>query len=187
VLSESDASDRELLREIRRDPDAVGVVYDRYALRLVRYLQQQGVTEEVALDAAQEVFARLIVRRRAVRVGGDGSLWPWLAVTGRNLIRDWQRRRTIDTRARRRIGLPAAIDESGDALARVEGRRLRPALRVALAHLTPEQRTAVTARVVQERDYAEIAEAEGATEDTVRNRVSRGLRAMHTFLQGGSP
>jgi RNA polymerase sigma factor (sigma-70 family) len=187
VLTGSEATDRQLLKAIRREPEGIGAVYDRYALRLVRYLQQQGATEDLALDAAQEVFARLIVHHREVRVGADGSLWPWLAVTGRNLLRDWQRRRAIDTRARRRLGLSAPSDEIGEALARTDASRLRPALEVALARLTAEQRTAVTARVIHERAYSEIAEAEGATEDTVRNRVSRGLRAMQTFLQGGNP
>jgi RNA polymerase sigma-70 factor (ECF subfamily) len=186
VVSGEGSADGDLLQALRRDPEAVGLVYDRYALRLVRYLQQQGATEDAALDAVQEAFARLIVHRRHVRLADDGSLWPWLAVTGRNLLRDWQRRGRVEARARHRLGLPAAPDDAGDALARFEATQLRPGLRRALARLTPEQRTAVTARVVHERDYPEIARAEGASEQTVRRRVSRGLRAMQTFLQGGN-
>jgi RNA polymerase sigma-70 factor (ECF subfamily) len=52
--------------------------------------------------------------------------------------------------------------------------------------LSPEQRTAVTARVLDQLDYPEIAGATGASEQTVRRRVSRGLRAMQTFLEGGN-
>lgn len=185
VVSGRSSSDGDLLHALRRQPQAVDRVYDRYALRLVRYLQQQGATDDVALDATQEVFARLIVHRRGVRLADDGSLWPWLAVTGRNLLRDWQRRGRVDGRARHRLGLPVSSDYTGDALARLDASRLRSKLRLALARLTPEQRTAVTARVIHERDYTEIARAEGASEQTVRRRVSRGLRTMQTFLQGG--
>jgi RNA polymerase sigma factor (sigma-70 family) len=184
-VSGPDPADAELLKALRREPQAVGALYDRYALRLVRYLQRDGASEDIALDAAQEVFARLIVNRRRVRPGADGSIWPWLAVTGRNLLRDWQRRRAVDTKARRRLGIGVASDQAADVLARADASRLRPRLGLALSRLPYEQRTAVTARVVNELDYAEIASAAGTNEATVRRRVSRGLRAMHTFLQGG--
>jgi RNA polymerase sigma-70 factor (ECF subfamily) len=186
VVSGEDAADGDLLQALRREPQALGPVYDRYASRLVRYLQQQGASEDVALDAMQEAFARLIVHRRQVRLADDGSLWPWLAVTGRNLVRDWQRRGVVEVRARRRLGLPVGSDEATDALSRVEAARLRARLRLALSRLSPEQRTAVTARVLDERGYPEIADAAGTSEATVRRRVSRGLRAMQTFLQGGN-
>lgn len=184
-MNEGDRSDAELLRALRREAATVSVLYDRYALRLVRYLRQEGATEDIALDAVQEVFARLIVHRSRVRPGADGSIWPWLAVTGRNLLRDWQRRRAIDARARHRLGLAVESDEAGDVLARVAASRLRPKLRLALDRLAPEQRSAVTARVLNDVDYPQIARATGVNEATIRRRVSRGLRAMQIFLQGG--
>jgi RNA polymerase sigma factor (sigma-70 family) len=186
-VREDDRSDAELLQALRREPQVVAVLYDRYALRLVRYLMHEGAAEDIALDAVQEAFAGLIVHRRRVRPGADGSVWPWLVVTGRNLLRDWQRRRAVDTRARRRLGIAVAYDQAADVLARVDASRLRPRLGLALDRLPFEQRTAVTARVLNELDYAEIASAAGTSEATVRRRVSRGLRAMQTFLQGGDP
>lgn len=179
-------SDVELLGTLQREPETVGLVYDRYALRLVRYLQECGASEEAAMDATQEVFARLIVHHRRVRPGADGSVWPWLAVTGRNLVRDWQRRGTVEARARQRLRLPVPADEAAEALVRVEATRFGGKLRLALDRLTPEQRSAVTARVLDEDDYMQIAEAAGASEQTIRRRVAPGLRAMRTFLEGGS-
>ncbi len=163
------------------------MLYDRYAQRLARSLRQEGASEDIALDAVQEVFARLIVHRRRVRTGTDGSLWPWLVVTGRNLLRDWHRHRAVDAKARRRLGLSVDADEAEDAVARMDAKRRHGNLRLALARLTPDQRTAVTARVLDEFEYPEIATVAGASEVTVRRRVSRGLRAMQTFLQGGDP
>jgi RNA polymerase sigma-70 factor (ECF subfamily) len=185
VVSGRGPTDAELLHALRSDPEAVGALYDRYAQRLVRSLQQEGASEDIALDAVQEVFARLIVHRRRVRPAPDGSLWPWLVFTGRNLLRDWHRRRAVDAKARHRLGLAVDPDEAEDAVARMDAKRRRRNLRRALARLTPEQRTAVTARVLDELDYPEIASAAQASEVTVRRRVSRGLRAMQTFLQGG--
>ena len=162
------------------------MVYDRYAVRLARYLRQQGAGEEAALDATQETFARLIVQRRRVALADDGSLWPWLAVTGRNLLRDWQRRGIVEARPRRRLRIAIEPDESVESLARLDANRQQARLRLALEQLPAEQRAAVTARVVEEHDYPEIARASGATQETVRSRVSRGLRAMQAFLPGGS-
>jgi DNA-directed RNA polymerase specialized sigma24 family protein len=87
VVSGRDPTYAELLQALRGEPQAAGLLYDRYALRLVRYLEQQGASEDIALDATREAFARLIVHRRRVHPGADGSVWPWLAVTGRNLLR----------------------------------------------------------------------------------------------------
>jgi RNA polymerase sigma factor (sigma-70 family) len=186
VVSGREPTDGQLLQALRREAQASALLYDRYASRLVGYLRQQGASEDAALDATQEVFARLIVDGRKVRPGKDGTIWPWLAVTGRNLLRDWQRRGAVEARARQRLGLWAASDETVDLVTRVDARRHRGRLRVALARLSPEQRRLVTARVLDERDYAEIASEAGASEASVRRRVSRGLRAMQTFLQGGN-
>lgn len=184
-MNDVDTSDTELLRRLRHEPQLVGVLYDRYSHRLVAYLQRGGALDEVALDATQETFARLLVHRRRVRTADDGSVWPWLAVTGRNLVRDWQRRGAVDARARRKLRLPVSPDESDDAAARIDAVRLQGRLRSGLARLPDDQRAAVAARVVEERGYPEIAATTGTTEEAIRRRVSRGLRALHTFLEGG--
>lgn len=184
-MSGLDATDGELLRALRRDSQAAGVLYDRYARRLVDYLQKHGADEQAALDATQEVFALLILQRHPPHPGMDGTVWAWLAVVGRNLVRDWQRRGAVEAKARQRLGLVSLPGEDAETLSRVEADRMRPSLKLAFARLSVEQQTAVRARVVDELDYAQIATAEGANDQTVRARVSRGLRAMQSFLEGG--
>jgi RNA polymerase sigma-70 factor (ECF subfamily) len=49
--------------------------------------------------------------------------------------------------------------------------------------LPPAQRDAVLARVVQERPYAEIADEMRCSELLVRQRVSRGLRALRDQIE----
>jgi RNA polymerase sigma-70 factor (ECF subfamily) len=55
---------------------------------------------------------------------------------------------------------------------------------LALAELPAEQRHAIEARVIAERDYADIASELRCSEAVVRKRVSRGLRALRTRLAG---
>ena len=71
----------------------------------------------------------------------------------------------------------AAIDE------RAGLGELRAALGVELARLSAEQREALRLRVVEERSYAEVALVLGVSEQAVRARVSRGLRALAGALE----
>lgn len=183
-------TDAEALRLLRRDPDAICSLYDRYLVRLVRFLQGAGASREVAWDATQETFARLLERGYRGRLAPDGSAWPWLAVTARNLLCDWQRRGSVDDRARRKLGTALVVamgDELEDALARLDGESLGAELELALGYLPADQRAAVTGRVIGEADYGEIAAVARTSEQTIRRRVSRGLRAMRTLLEGGKP
>jgi RNA polymerase sigma factor (sigma-70 family) len=49
---------------------------------------------------------------------------------------------------------------------------------VLLEWLSPQQRDAIRARVIDERPYGEIARSQGISDAVVRKRVSRGLAAV---------
>jgi RNA polymerase sigma factor (sigma-70 family) len=179
-------TDAQALGALRRDPEAVCALYDRHVVELVRFLQRVGATQEVAWDVAQETFARLLARGYRGRVAADASAWPWLAVTSRNLLRDGQRRGRVDERARRRIGVSIVDGGEGeleDALARLDTERRGVGIGEALASLVPTQREAVLGRVVDEKEYEVLAEAASESEQTMRRRVSRGLRFMRTQIE----
>ena len=50
--------------------------------------------------------------------------------------------------------------------------------------LPPDQRDAIGAHVLEDRDYAEIARGQRLSEATVRQRVSRGLRVLRDRAGG---
>jgi RNA polymerase sigma factor (sigma-70 family) len=182
-------TDAQALKDLRRDPEAICVLYDRHLAALVRYLNRVGATPEVAWDVAQETFARLLTRGYRGRLEPDESAWPWLAVTSRNLLRDWQRRGQADERARRKAGI--AVISSGeadleDALARLDSERRSGDIEAALASLPLPQQAAVIGRVVHEQGYGTLAEDACESEQTMRGRVSRGLRFMRTLIDEAS-
>jgi RNA polymerase sigma factor (sigma-70 family) len=179
-------SDAAVVRRLRDRPEAAGELYDRYAVRLVGYLGSLGVGREVAMDAAHETFARMLVHRRRIRVADDGTVWPWLVVTGRNVVRDWQRRGIVDARARRRLGIPLAPagDPADEVPARLDARGRRDELVDAMAGLPCAQRDAILAHVVDGRTYSEIARTGGVSEPTIRMRVWRGLRSIKDSIGG---
>jgi RNA polymerase sigma-70 factor (ECF subfamily) len=90
----------------------------------------------------------------------------------------------VEDDARRRLALePLSIDDAD--LARLEEMADSGAAEAALLALPPAQRDAVLARVVNERPYAEIAEQMRCSELLVRQRVSRGLRALRAQIEEG--
>jgi RNA polymerase sigma-70 factor (ECF subfamily) len=155
-------SDAEAVRGLRRDPEAIAVLYDRHVGRLVAALAAVGGDRELAFDIAQETFARLPEHGRRVRVADDGTAWPWLWTVGRNLLRDQQRRSATDARARRRLGISVAPYEE---------------------HAVDE----LISRVDAEQLRAELAGSSRAGGQALRARVSRGLRALRVRLSGGRP
>jgi len=55
--------------------------------------------------------------------------------------------------------------------------------RTSCSRFPPAERDAVLARVVQDRPYAEIADEMRCSELLVRQRVSRGLRALRAQIE----
>lgn len=183
-------SDAEALRRCRRDPEAICALYDRHVARLLAALTHVGGDREAAFDIAQETFARVLEQGHRVKLQADGSAWPWLWTVARNLLRDRQRRDLVDASARRRLGMAAVHFDAGaidELIARVDAEDLQSLLARALDELPVEQREAVVGRVAREFDYEHLGARLGASEDAVRARVSRGLRALRLRLSGGRP
>jgi RNA polymerase sigma-70 factor (ECF subfamily) len=108
----------------------------------------------------------------------------WLFGIARNKLRESLRRDRVADAARRRLGMePIALDD--EALARVEERAGsgESNLTRALEALPEATRAALLARLVEERDYGEIAERLQCSEQVVRQRVHRGLKQLRANLR----
>lgn len=138
----------------------------------------------MAFDIVQETFARALERGHRVKLAPDGSAWPWLWTVARNLLRDRQRRDVVDARARRRLGI-ATVSFDAQAIEKLIERVDAEELRTALGELPVDQRDAVIGRIAGGLEYAELAGRFGASEEAVRARVCRGLRALRLRLSGG--
>ncbi|MGN6167903.1 MAG: RNA polymerase sigma factor [Solirubrobacteraceae bacterium] len=178
-------SDERLLAAIAAcDGDAFSVFYRRHLPRTVGYLLAETRDRELAADLAAEVFASVLLSARRYRPQRD-TAGPWVLGIARNVLGASRRRRRVEDRARRRLGLePIELDdydlertaalagERGGVLALVEG-------------LPKDERDAVTARVIDERAYSEIAAGMRCSELVVRKRVSRGLGRLRAQVKRG--
>src|ERR687896_100595 len=88
-----------------------------------------------------------------------------------------ERGEAAERRARRRLGMERIELTDGD-IERIEALGSDPRVDVVLERLSPEQRDAIRAHVIDERPYGEIARWQGTSEAVVGKRVSRGLAAI---------
>jgi len=108
---------------------------------------------------------------------------PWLLTIARNTLRASVRRGVVADDARRRLGSQPLVlgDEALERIEYLAGLDLPP-LEQLLGNLPDDLREAVVARVLDERDYDEIAAQLGCSQQVVRRRVSRGLTRLRSVL-----
>lgn len=168
-------SDDELLAVTGERPEAFGVFYERHVSAVLAFMVRSCGDTERGFDLTAEVFAAALSASGRYRPG-EAPVLAWLFGIARNVLARSRRDRAREARARRRLGIPrlALGDEELerlDDLLEAQG----SGVLAGLADLSPQERDAVRARVIEQRDYPEIAAAEGASEAAVRKRVSRGL------------
>jgi RNA polymerase sigma factor (sigma-70 family) len=179
--------DAELLALTGKDSDgeAFAVFYERHASWLLTYFTRRTGNREIAQDIAAEAWAVVYVKAASFDpTRGEGR--GWLFGIARNTMLASFRRGAVEQATRRELGLTVVghseeawdeavpqVDATVDDL--VEG----------LSDLPAHERIAVVARILDEREYAEIARAENVSEAAIRQRVSRGLRTLHGRLKRG--
>jgi len=175
--------DDELLRRVAAgDDDAFARFYRRHLDGVLAFLRRRVGQPELAFDLAAETFAAVILAAPDRR--GDGEPAAWLYGIARNKLRESLRRGRVEGAARARLGLePIDLDDAD--LRRVDERAEAGALplETLLAELPEATRAALLARVVDEREYADIATELACSEQVVRQRVHRGLRTLRTKLE----
>lgn len=171
-------SDDQLLVAAREQPEAFGAFYERHVRAVLAYLARASGDYEVALDLTAEVFAAALIASGRYRTA-EAPARAWLLGIARNKLAASRRRKARARSARRRLGIPR-VAFTDTALERVEEvlDAERSGYLNRMAELTSDERAAVTARVIEERDYAEVAARAGTSEAAIRQRVSRGLAKL---------
>lgn len=176
------------MTEDPRNPEAFAAFYRRHSAPLTAYFLRRTGNAEVAADLCAETFAAALE--------GSGKFDPsrgpavgWLYGIARRQLVYAARKGRVEDRARRRLGMERLV-LSDEAIERIEtlaeSDSTARALEDLLADLPVDQRDAVEARVVHERDYDEIAAATGTSEPVVRKRVSRALSRLRSGLKEGA-
>lgn len=174
-------SDEQLLAAAGTESDAFGAFYRRHVEALLAYLVRRTGRPEIAADVCAETFATVLERLDAFDPE-RGVARGWLFAIASNQLVDAVRRGQVEDRARQRLGIQPRVLSDGD-LASIDGLlEHHDDVDPLLAGLPEEQREAVRARVLQDRDYTEIARSLAVSEAVVRKRVSRGLATLRGQL-----
>jgi RNA polymerase sigma-70 factor (ECF subfamily) len=177
----------------RGDVTAFAELVARHEKPLWRFLCRLVRDEGAAEDLLQETFMRVIHGAAAWQPNAKFS--TWLYTIGRNLCIDHARK----GKHRRTLSLDGHADPTGnhdDAPARHEqlsgadrgaersalNRELAARLDRAIAALPETQREVFVMREVLELPFAEIAEAVGASEATVKSRMRYALQRLRSEL-----
>ncbi|HWK28200.1 MAG TPA: RNA polymerase sigma factor [Solirubrobacter sp.] len=178
-------SDEQLLTDARGDGDAFAAFYRRHAPTLLGYLTRRTGNAEVAADLTAETFAAALEGLPRFRPD-RGPATAWLYGIARHKLARALERGRVEDAARRRLRLPRITVDDEEierieafAAAETTGRLIHELLE----RLPAEQRTALDARVVHEREYGEIAGSHATSETVIRKRVSRALARLRSGLE----
>jgi RNA polymerase sigma-70 factor, ECF subfamily len=169
--------DARLVADLARDLDAsfealVLAHQDRLFTIAWRTSGDRHDAEELVQDCFVRAYRALATyppaRIRELRLRG------WLTTILLNAGRNRLRVRRVPTTE---LAFDPGAEPADDPLTRTDERETWARL---LAGLSPAQRTAVVLRHVDGLSYAEIAEATGRPEGTVKAHVHRGLAALRT-------
>jgi RNA polymerase sigma factor (sigma-70 family) len=177
---------RAILREAPSDPGSFADLYDRHAPDLLRWFTRRTTSLDLAADLTAETFAQAYLSRRNYRPD-RGEPGAWLFGIARHVLARSMRRRSIEDRARRKLGVePVGVPDL--AYERVEQLAdlavVRPALQVALGRLSPRLRDAVRLRVVDGHPFERVADELGCSIVAARVRVTRGMQQLLDDLEG---
>ena len=180
---DSREDDRALIERIEgSDADALGILYDRHAGRLMglaqRILGDTGEAEEVL----QEVFLH-VWKAVATFDPSRGPVLAWLLVATRS--------RSIDRLRSRRSGRGAgarSLEEAAEPASREDveadaaGREWEAQCRAVIAELPEDQRRALELAYFDGLTHQEIAERTATPLGTVKTRVRLGLMKLRERL-----
>lgn len=160
--------------------DAFAAFYRRYERPVLQFFLRRAASAELASDLAAETFARALEGRGRFDPA-RGTAAGWLFGIARHLLAASAEQGYVEDQTRRRLGMePIVLDD--DAIARIDALCDLPALH-ALNELPTPIRDAVLGRVVDEQSYTHLASRMACSEMVVRQRVSRGLRALRAQLK----
>jgi RNA polymerase sigma-70 factor, ECF subfamily len=174
-------SDAEVIGRSLGEPEAFGLIYDRHAAVLLRFLGRRAGAK-VAEGLVGELFPIAFERRKTFDVS-RGSALPWLYGIGSNLLLKHRRGEARRLRASARMAAgPPAADRRASAAA-LEARVLFSRVADAIETLPAGEREALLLFAWEELSYQDMAEALELPIGTVRSRLNRARGRLRELLE----
>ena len=173
-------SDSALIARAKEDPEAFGLLYERYVNNIYNYIYYRTGNHHDAEDLTARTFYRALKHiSRYVDRGAPFS--AWLYRIAHNLVANWHR----DHSRRQIISLDELVvmttKRKGPA-AMAEEHLEHDLLLQAVRRLPPERQQLLIFKFVEQMSNAEIGEVMGRTEGAIKSLYHRTLVALRKEL-----
>jgi RNA polymerase sigma-70 factor (ECF subfamily) len=176
-------SDAEVIRRSLHEPEAFGLVYDRHAPTVLRFLGRR-VGAEVGEGLLGELFRIAFERRKAFDASRASAL-PWLYGIGSNLLMKHRRGETRRLRASARMAAASEAADRRASAAALDARLLFPRVADAIEALPDGEREALLLFAWEDLSYQDVAEALELPVGTVRSRLNRARARLRELREPG--
>ena len=177
----SSPPDGEVIGRSLGEPEAFGLIYDRHAPTLLRFLGRR-VGARVAEGLVGELF-RIAFERRETFDASRANALPWLYGIGSNVLLKHRRAEARRLRASARmLAAGPAVDRRASAAA-LDARVLFPRVADAIETLPDPEREALLLFAWEELPYEAVADALGLPIGTVRSRLNRARARLRELIE----
>ena len=176
-----DASDEEILRLSRTEPDAFAILVNRYEEAFLRKANSILYTREDAEEVVQDTFTRIYVYadRYKAQEGASFSSWAYAILTRLAFTRYQKMRKH---RARHQELDPEAYERIGEEDGFLEDLSIRSEVLVALSKLPEAASRVLRLQFIEGKSQEEIALIEDASVSAVKTRVHRAKKLFKNAL-----
>ena len=177
-------SDLELVKRVKKDPSAFGLVYERYVTRIYNYVYYRVGNHHDAEDLTSRVFHRALTHIKDYSDRGV-PFSAWLYRIAHNLVANWHR-----DHARRQDLALDDVTLVGDAVEMpewvAEDNEVRRWLLAAIRRLPEERQELLILKFVEQMSNAEVGQIMGRTEGAIKSLYHRTLLALRDELTQGA-
>lgn len=177
-------SDSTLIARAKQDPEAFGLLYDRYVSRIYNYIYYRTGNHHDAEDLTARTFYKALKHLpRYVDRGAPFS--AYLYRIAHNIVANWHR----DTSRRQIVSLDdlsITIPKRQEPIAITEQRDEEEELLQAVRRLPPERQQLLILKLVEQMSNAEIAKVMRRTEGAIKSLYHRTLVALRQEFDNGN-
>jgi RNA polymerase sigma factor (sigma-70 family) len=177
----SSPSDAEVIGRSLGEPEAFGLIYDRHAATVLRFLGRRAGAE-IAEGLVGELFRIAFERRKAFDLSRASAL-PWLYGIGSNLLLKHRRGEARRLRASARMTAAGEATDRRASTGALDARLLFRRAADAIEALPSGEREALLLFAWEDLSYQSLAEALEVPVGTVRSRLNRARARLRELLE----
>jgi RNA polymerase sigma-70 factor (ECF subfamily) len=170
--------EEEEIKAAVKDPAQFAVLYNRYYVKIYRYIYNRVNSEELAADVTQQAFIKAMQSLAGYRFMGL-PFASWLYRIARNelliQLRQKNKMRTVNISDHN-------VGEVADEIHASDNPDLMRELVQAMRHLNDEEVELIEMKYFEGRQYQEICEVLGINENNAKSKIFRAVRKLRKLV-----